>query len=102
MTTISLTDVVPDLTPSYTLGDPANYLEFDTSKTNDGTDGTIICPSFVYTLTDISGDALDPDLFTFDSTVDDEKLTTESSDRLLAGVYTLRLTAKYNNARYTH
>ena len=101
-TTISLTDVVPNLAPSYTLGNTANDLEFDTSKTNDGTDGTIICPDFIYTLTYESGDALDPNLFTFDSTVSDEKLTTVSQDRLLARAYTLRLTAKYNDARYTH
>ena len=52
LTTIDLTGVVPDLTPSYTVLDSASVLEFDTSKTSDGTDGSAFaCPAFEYALT---------------------------------------------------
>ena len=57
--------VVPDLTPSYTVGDASDVQQFVFSNTDDGL--TITCPTLIYTLTNQDNTAIDSTVFTFNA-----------------------------------
>ena len=91
--------VIPDLSPSYTVGEAEQTQTFTFANIVDSMTAGL-CPAFAYDVVMHDDTAIDTALFTFDATAGTLKVV--STDRTIAATYNMKLTAKYNEAIYTN